>query len=101
MSDTGVDAHLDMVRQGEAMAIRAYVASAPPRRLRWKLVTISRSAGGTSDVSQSGTTDGTSDIPVSVTSVSPNSQGSVVLTVYDGDLEVAREAVELGEPAAR
>lgn len=95
MTDSGVDAHVDLVRDARGIEVRAFVTAAPPRRLRWQLVTAARNAGGTSNVSQSGTTQGVSDNAVTVNVVSPNSQGSVILTVFDGDIEVARETVDL------
>ena len=91
MTDPGVDTHLELMRDARGVEVRAYVAAAPPRPLRWRLETVARSPGGTSNVSQSGTVTGGSDRPVSVTVVSPNSTGTVTLTVHDGPNEIARD----------
>jgi hypothetical protein len=95
VDDPSVNAHLDLVRQAQGIEVRAFVAAAPARRLRWRLETLSRSSGGTSNVSQSGSTQGSEGPPVSVTIVSPRSRGQVTLFVYDGETEVARAAVDL------
>lgn len=91
MFEPGIDTHLELLRDTRGIEVRAYVAAAPLRPLRWRLETLARSSGGTSSVSQSGTIQGGSDRPISVTSVSPNSEGTVILTIYDGATEVARE----------
>ena len=93
MDDPSVNAHLDLTREPGGIEVRAFVAAAPVRPLRWRLETVSRSAGGTSNVSQSGATLGSSDQPVSVTVVSPSSTGTVTLTVFDGEAEIARTNV--------
>lgn len=95
MDDHSVNAHLDLVREAQGIEVRAFVAAAPARPLRWRLEAVSRSSGGTSNVSQSGFTQGSAGLPVSVTVVSPSSRGHVTLLVYDGETEVARAAVEL------
>lgn len=84
------------MRQAHGVEVRAFVAAAPARPLRWRLETIARSSGGTSTVSQSGSTEGSAG-PVSVTVVSPDSRGVVTLFVYEGDAEVARTDVELSD----
>ena len=100
MMDAGVEAHLELVRADQNMTVRAFVAAAPARPLRWRLTTLSRTVGGTSNVSQSGSTQGVSDQPVSVTVVSPNSEGTVVLVVFDGDQEIARDTLDLSRSAS-
>jgi hypothetical protein len=95
VDDPSVNAHLDAVRQAHGIEVRAFVAAAPARPLRWRLETVSRSSGGTSNVSQSGSTQGSAGPPVSVTVVSPDSRGRVTLFVYDGGAEVARSEVDL------
>lgn len=99
MFNADVDAHLQMIQQDRGLAIHAFVAADPGRTLRWRLVVASRSAGGTSNVSQGGTTDGASDQPVGVVGLSPNSQGSVTLSVFDGEREVASDLISFGEAA--
>lgn len=95
MIEPGIDTHLEMSRSARGMEVRAYVAAAPPRPLRWRLETAVRGPGGSSNVSQSGTVQGGSERPVSVTSVSTHSVGTVILTVFDGAQEVARDEVTL------
>lgn len=95
MTDIGVEAHLEMTRHDQATSIRAYVAAASARPLRWQLTTTSRTAGGTSNVTQSGRTEGQTDRPVSEVSVSSMSEGTVVLIVFDGEKEVTREVLDL------
>lgn len=100
MIEPGIDTHLELTRDARGIEVRAYVPSAPPRPLRWHLETVARSSSGTSSVSQSGTIVGGSDRPVSVSSVSPNSTGSIVLTVYDGTRQVAREQAKIEAEAS-
>ena len=95
MVDDSVSAHLDLVRLDAGLSVRAYVSAAPARPLRWRVVTESRTSGGASNVSQSGVTQGASREPVSSTRLSANSEGSVLLVVFDGDREVARREVDL------
>lgn len=96
MTDVGVEAHLELTRHDQATSIRAYVAAATARPLRWQLITTSRNPGGTSNVTQSGRTEGKADRPVSEVSVSSGSKGTVVLIVFDGETEVTREVLDLG-----
>lgn len=100
MIEPGIDTHLELTRDARGIEVRAYVSSAPPRPLRWRLETVARSPGGTSNVSQSGTITGGSDRPVTVSSVSPNSTGSIVLTIYDGTRQVAREQARIEADAS-
>ncbi len=93
----GVDAHFEMVRSERGVAVSAYVAADTPRELRWRLVVSSRTSGGTSNVSQGGSTDGRSSGPVGVVTVSPDSQGAVTLSVYDGERMVHEETADLAE----
>lgn len=99
MIEPGIDIHLELTRDARAIEVRAYVPSAPPRPLRWLLETVAHSSGGTSSVSQSGTIIGGSDRPVSVTSVSPNSTGSIILTVYEGVQQMARKQLKIENEA--
>lgn len=103
MTDTDVQAHLELARQDQALTVRAYVSAAPARTLRWRVTTSSNTNGGVSNVSQSGTTLGASDAPVAVTVVSPRSAGTVVLTVFEGANEIARDTLHLDdfEPSNR
>lgn len=95
MIDPGIDAHLELMRENDRISVRAYVAEAPPRLLRWTLETVSNSEGGTSRVSQSGHVHGGSGQPVAATSVSPESRGIVTFSIFDGVREVAREETVL------
>lgn len=95
MIEPGIDTHLELTRDARSVEVRAYIPSAPPRPLRWQLETVAQNSGGTSHVSQSGTIRGGSGRPLSVTSVSANSTGSVILSVYDGARQVAREQVNI------
>lgn len=96
MTDTGVDFHLDVERQAGRLAISAYVAADTPRSLAWRLVAVSRTSGGTSEVVQSGTTDGRRSGPVGAIAVSPQSQGCVVLTISENGREIGRQARSVG-----
>jgi hypothetical protein len=82
------------------MEVRAFVASAPARPLRWRLVIESRSAGGVSNVSQGGSTQGDRTDPVGAVTVTAGSEGSATLIVYDGEREVARDTAPLDGDAA-
>jgi hypothetical protein len=93
--DAGVDAHFEMVRSERGVAVSAFVEADTPRPLRWRLVVSSRTNGGTSNVTQGGATDGRSAAPVGVVTVSPNSQGLVTLSVYDGDRMVHEETADI------
>lgn len=75
--------------------MRAHIAAAPPRLLRWRLETVARGPGRTRNVSRSEAIQGGSDRPVSMTSVWPNRAATVILTVHDGLREVAREEVRI------
>lgn len=99
MTDIGVEAHLEMVRHDQATSVRAFVAAASNRPLRWQLTTVSRSGGGTSQVTQSGRTDGQADRPVSEVSISTGSEGTVVLIVFDGEREISRDQLDLASPS--
>lgn len=95
MTDPGIDIHLELTRHANGVEVRAYVHSAPPRPLRWRLDTIARGSGGTSTVAQSGTISGGSSRPLSVTGLSSDSQGTVVLTIFDGDRPLAHEQMTI------
>lgn len=93
MIDPDVVAHLDLNRTERALAVSAVVASAPARPLRWRLIVQSRGPGGTSNVTQGGTTGGAASERVGTTTISANSTGAVTLLVYDGEREVASDTV--------
>ena len=95
-----VDAHFEMVRSERGVAVSAYVAADTPRELRWRLVVSSRTSGGTSNVSQGGSTDGRSSGPVGVVTVSPDSRGVVTLSVYDGERVVHEETADIDTSAS-
>lgn len=96
MTDVGVDYHLDIVRRDESVSVSAYVAAEPSRALTWRLAASSRTRGGTSEIVQSGATDGRRSDPVGTISMSPDSQGCIVLTVLENAREIGREVRELG-----
>jgi hypothetical protein len=96
MIDPDVVAQLDLTRTEQTLAVSAVVASAPPRQLRWRLVVQSRGPGGTSNVTQGGTTGGTARERVGTTTISANSSGAVTLLVYEGEQEVASDTVSFG-----
>ena len=96
MTDAGVAFHLDIVRQAQAVSISVYVAADTSRALTWKLVASSRTRGGTSEIVQSGVTDGQRTDPVGTIAVSPDSRGCVVLTVLENAREIGREVREIG-----
>jgi hypothetical protein len=93
MIDPDVVAQLDLTRTEQTLAVSAFVAAAPPRPLRWRLIVQSRGPGGTSNVTQGGTTSGAANEQVGTTTVSANSSGAVTLLVYDGEREVASDTV--------
>lgn len=95
MLNVDVEAQLQGVHEGRALVVRAFVAAGSPRPLRWRLITSSRSAGGVSDVTQSGTTQGLAGQPVSIVTLSPGSRGTVVLVVLDGPRELARDTLQI------
>lgn len=101
MFDAPPDAQLQLARLEQGLSISAWVVVAPPRVLRWRLELTSRSAGGTSKVSQGGTVTAGSTAPVGSILVSPNSGGSAILLVYDGDREVARDELTFGDDGVR
>jgi hypothetical protein len=91
MFDADIQAQLQLMNTERGVEVRAFVTSAAPKSLRWRLIVESRSSGGSSNVSQGGATDGGGLAPVSAVTVSRGSQGAATLVVYDGDQEVARE----------
>lgn len=93
MIDPQIAAHIEVIQAPDRMAVSAHVAGEPARPLRWRLEATARSAGGTSSVAQAGVYARPQEGPVGTVSVTPGSQGSAVLTVYDGDHEVARDQV--------
>lgn len=95
MFDADVNAQLQLAETARGVEVRAFVAADEPRPLRWKLVVESRSAGGTSNVSQGGSTDGERTDAVGAVTVTAGSQGTVTLVVYDGEQEVARDTASL------
>ncbi len=95
MMDVDINAHLQLAETARGVEVRAFVASEPLRPLRWRLVIESRSAGGSSNVTQGGATSGERSDPVGVVAVSRGSTGSATLIVYDGDREVARDVTPL------
>ncbi|HST91233.1 MAG TPA: hypothetical protein VLJ13_03465 [Brevundimonas sp.] len=97
MTDVGVDFHLDMERQAGRLSISAYVATAAPRVLTWRLVAVSRTAGGRSEVVQSGATDGLTRSAVGSIGMQAHSQGCVILTVSEGGREIGRKAQSIGD----
>lgn len=97
MFDDQIQAQLQLVHLDQGLSVSAWVVAAPPRVLRWRLELTSRSRGGTSTISQGGTAMGQDSGPVGSVLVTPNSQGSAVLRVYDGGLEVARDEVLFGD----
>lgn len=98
MTDIGVDFHLDIVRQDRVLSVSAYVAAEPSRTLTWRLVASSRTPGGTSEIVQSGVTDGRRSEPVGTIAMSPDSQGCVILTIMENAREVGREMRDLSAP---
>ncbi len=100
-SDAGVDAHFEMARSERGVAVSAFVVADAPRPLRWTLVVSARTGGGTSNVTQGGSTNGQSDGPVGVVTMSPNSQGQVTLAVYDGERMVHEETASIAEVGDR
>jgi hypothetical protein len=101
MFDAPPDAQLQLERIDQGLSISAWIAVARPRALRWRLELTSRSPGGTSTVSQGGTATSGSSAPVGSIRVSPNSRGSAILRVYDGDHEVARDELSFGDDAVQ
>lgn len=99
MSDAGVDFHMDLERQAGRLSISAYVAADTPRVLTWRLSAVSQTAGGRSEVVQSGTTDGLRRGAVGSIAMLAQSQGCVVLTVSEGGRELGRKAQSLGSDA--
>lgn len=99
MFDAPPDVQLQLARLEQGLAISVWVGSPPPHPLRWRLELTSRSPGGSSTVSQGGTVSTTSAGPVGSVTVAPNSRGSAILRIYDGDREVAREEVSFEENA--
>lgn len=96
MMDVGVDFHLGMDRQADRLSISAYVAAAAPRALTWRLVAVSQTSGGRSEVVQSGATDGSRRGPVGSIGMLAHSRGCVVLTVSEGGREIGRKAQAIG-----
>ena len=99
MTDAGVDFHMDLERQAGRLSISAYVAADTPRALTWRLVAVSRTAGGRSEVVQSGTTDGLRQGAVGSIGMLAQSQGCVILTVSEGGREIGRKAQAIGPDA--
>lgn len=98
MFDADIQAQLQLMDTARGVEVRAFVTSAAPKPLRWRLIIESRSAGGTSNVTQGGATDGGGAAPVGAVTVTRGSEGAVTLLVYDGDQEVAREVRRLDLP---
>ena len=96
MLDPSVAAHLEISPAAKGLAVAAYVVPVSERPLRWRLIVTSKSAGGTSNVSQGGIVRGHSDAPVGTVTVSRDSTGSVTLVVLDGAQEVAHDSVQFG-----
>ncbi|CAL1692617.1 hypothetical protein MMB232_02792 [Brevundimonas subvibrioides] len=96
MIDPDVIAQLDLNRTEQRLEVSAVVMSAPPRPLRWRLMVQSRGPGGTSNVSQGGTTGGASSERISTTTLSAQSSGIVTLLVFDGEREVASDNLSFG-----
>lgn len=96
MLDDDVQARLRLMETARGLEVKAYVASAPARPLRWRLEVQSRSPGGVSNVRQEGDTNGVSPQAVNgLTRVNAGSEGTATLIVYDGDREVATEKIAL------
>ena len=100
MTDTGVDIHLEIARNPQAVAVSAFVSSPFARTLTWRLVAESRTAGGTSRVVQSGVTDGKGAGALGTLAVLADSQGCVVFTVLENEREIARTARSIHLDAA-
>ncbi len=96
MFDVPPNAQIQLAYLDQGLCISAWITVAEPRVLRWRLELTSRSAGGTSTVSQGGRAMAGSTAPVGSILVSPNSRGSAILTIYEGDQEVARDELLFG-----
>lgn len=99
MIDPTIAAHIELVQATDRLAISAYVVGKADTPLRWRLEAISRSAGGSSKVTQAGALDQIRNTPVSTMAVTPGSSGTAVLYIYSGDTEIARDEVTFGETA--
>lgn len=100
MLDPQIAAHIELVQAADKLSASAFVRGAPDRPLRWRFEATSRSRGGSSTVSQGGRIDEARSAPVGVLALTPGSDGTAVLSIYDGDTEVARDEVvfRAGEP---
>lgn len=99
MFDAPVTAHLEIAQAPQGLAVSAFVSAAPVPALRWRLNLTSTNPGGTSNVTQGGAVSGDAAKPLGSVTISPNSQGTVTLTVLDGEREVARDVVKFGADA--
>ncbi|WP_303828578.1 curli-like amyloid fiber formation chaperone CsgH [Asticcacaulis taihuensis] len=91
-----VTAHLEIVEAERGLAVNAFVGPGTQHSLHWRLSLLSKSPGGTSNVTQGGRVEVGSSEPVGTVTVSANSQGSATLIVLNGDQEVARDEVNFG-----
>lgn len=90
---------LNLATHGDLLRMEVHVTSANPRPLQWTLKVNSRSPGGTSSVSQGGTTDGRSGQALASMAVNRTAAGEAVLVVRDGGQVVAEKACRFGEGA--
>lgn len=92
--EPGIQAHLELNRTDENLAVSAWVSAPPESRLRWRLTTVSRTSGGRSQVSQGGLVSA-NDALVGVVTLNRDSTGEVTLAVFDGEALVAEDKVQL------
>lgn len=92
-----VNPMLDIVQAGPQVVIEARVAADPPRPLSWRLAVQTRGAGGSSQSTQAGSTDGSS--PAAVSTVRVNAGGVAELQVFASGQLVAQQRREFSPPS--
>ncbi|MFT3995998.1 MAG: curli-like amyloid fiber formation chaperone CsgH [Asticcacaulis sp.] len=84
------NAHVEVRREAQGLAVRAFVPADRQRPLKWSLKVMSHTSGGRSQITQGGVSDG-SHQPVASVMLSSISSGEITLSIFDGDAEIARE----------
>ena len=98
MISDNVNAVIEFMPAQNMVSVLARVTAEPARPLRWKLTVATASPGGTTNVSQAGSTRGESSAPVSSVQVNRDAVGKAVLVVEDEHGVVAQETALLPPP---